>query len=92
MAKEYTKKCDICCKTFTSQRSYTKYCPSCRVIAKKKQDKERNIARKNIARNEGQIKKSNREKNLNKTLSDLQKYNKKNGTNLSYGQFMAIKK
>lgn len=87
MAKEYTKKCDICQKTFTSKRSITKYCPSCRVIGKRKKENERKLAIK-----EEQIKKSNREKNLNNTLAELRKYNKKNGTNLSYGQFVAINK
>lgn len=87
MAKEYTKKCDICCKTFTSTRSITKYCPSCRNIGKRKKENERKLAIK-----EEQTKKSNRERNLNKTLADLRKYNKKNGTNLSYGQFVAINK
>ena len=87
MAKEYTKKCDICQKTFTSKRSITKYCPSCRNIGKRKKENERKLAIK-----EEQIKKSNREKNLNNTLAELRKYNKKNGTHISYGQFMAIKK
>ena len=84
MAKKYTRKCEICLKTFTTQRSNTKYCPACRVIGKKKQEKARKLALK-----EKQIKKSNREKNLNKTLADLRKYNKKNGTHISYGQFVA---
>ena len=88
MAKEYTKKCDICQKTFTTQRSNTKYCPACRVIGKKKQEKARKLAIKE----EQKFKKTNRERNLNKTLADLRNYNEKYGTNLSYGQFMAIKK
>lgn len=88
MAKEYTKKCDICQKTFTSKRSNTKYCPCCRVIGKKKQEKARKLAIKE----EQKFKKTNRERNLNKTLADLRNYNEKYGTNLSYGQFMAIKR
>ena len=88
MAKEYTKKCEVCLKTFTTQRSNAKYCPCCRVIGKKKQEKARKLAIKE----EQKAKKSNREKNLNNTLAELRKYNKKNGTHISYGQFMAIKK
>ena len=88
MAKKYTRKCEICLKTFTTQRSNTKYCPCCRVIGKKKQEKARKLAIKE----EQKFKKTNRERNLNKTLADLRNYNEKYGTNLSYGQFMAIKK
>lgn len=40
---------------------------------------------------EQKFKKTNRERNLNKTLADLRKYNKKYGTHLSYGQFVAQK-
>ena len=88
MAKKYTKKCEVCLKTFTTQRSNAKYCPSCRDIGKKKQEKARKLAIKE----EQKAKKSNKEKKLNKTLSDLRNYNKKNGTNLSYGQFVAMNK
>ena len=88
MAKKYTKKCEVCLKTFTTQRANAKYCPSCRVIGKKKQEKARKLAIKE----EQKFKKTNRERNLNKTLADLRKYNEKYGTNLSYGQFVAIKR
>ena len=81
------KKCEVCLKTFTTKRSNAKYCPSCRVIGKRKKENERKLAIK-----EEQIKNSNREKNLNNTLAELRKYNEKNGTNLSYGQFMIINK
>ena len=88
MAKKYTKKCEVCHKTFTTQQSNTKYCPCCRVIVKNKKEKARRMAIKE----EHKAKKSNMEKKLNKTLSDLQKYNEKNGTHISYGQFVAINK
>ena len=82
------KKCEVCLKTFTTKRSNAKYCPCCRDIGKKKQEKARKLAIKE----EQKFKKTNRERNLNKTLADLRKYNKKYGTNLSYGQFVAINK
>ena len=87
MAKEYTKKCDICQKTFTSKRSITKYCPSCRNIGKRKKENERKLAIKE----EQKTKKLNREKNLNNNLAELRKYNEKYGANLSYGQFVAMR-
>ena len=91
MAKEYTKKCEVCHKTFIAQRSTAKYCPDCRIIGRNMQQKSRRNAKK-IESYEKVHRKANTEKGLNKTLADLRNYNEKYGTNLSYGQFVAMNK
>ena len=85
--KQFKKKCEVCHKSFTAQRSTAKYCPSCRVKGNNKKRRENQKVQK---AEETRIK-ADKEKYLDKTLSDLRKYNKKNGTNLSYGKFVAMK-
>ncbi len=84
-----TLTCEVCGKKFTKTHQYEKYCcDECRKVAQKeyfKRYEEKRRAKKT------QPNKAPKE-TLDKILKQLDRYNKKNNTCLSYGQFVEMKR
>lgn len=74
---ERTLICELCGKEFKSKANNVKYCSAeCKRLA----NIGHQVQRKRKVKSHG----------LDKVLKSLDEYNKKNGTNLSYGQFIAM--
>lgn len=86
--KKYKNNCVICGEEFTANRTNAKYCPECKEIQKRRQSNEA----KRMSEIRKQNKRSERQrKELEGLLRELDAYNEKNGTRLSYGQYVAMR-
>jgi hypothetical protein len=82
----YIKTCIDCGKEFTAKAHNAKRCKECIII----HDRERK--RKNYKRKKNSLKTCNKPKmSINDILRQLNRYNKRHKTCLTYGQFIQIK-
>jgi lipopolysaccharide biosynthesis regulator YciM len=81
--------CDQCEKLFYTSNTKVRTCPLCKEKHKKEtQEAEKAKAKSNRQKSTSTVK--CKPKSLAKILKELRKYNNKNGTNLSYGQYVSI--
>ncbi len=86
--KKFEMTCICCGVSFMAGNHNAKYCPVCKETEKKRLSEE--------AKRNARLRKQNREaavsrKNLVEFLREIDTYNKKHGTRLSYGQYVALK-
>lgn len=80
MIAERTLICPICGKTFTSTANVVKYCSKecCNEMTRRR------------GREKTKAKSMKKNTSLDERIKALNAYNKKHGTNLSYGKFMSL--
>ena len=76
------KICCECLRTYTAHSANGKYCPACRKVVNKRRAKEA-TERQSIRRMGS--------KSLREFQWEIKDFNEANGTNLSYGQYVAYK-
>ncbi len=76
------KKCVICRNEFESDSNNAKYCPVCRQKVKKKYNKPylSKPKRQSLAKT----------KTLREIILDMEEYNRKNRTQLTYGKYVGM--
>ena len=86
MLKE--KVCHECLRKFETEARSAKYCPECRKVVEKRQEKEKRARQKII--NAMKARQVN-SKSLTELQLEIKEFNEATGKNLSYGQYVAYK-
>ena len=86
----FTKYCIICGVPFTTSTGKGKYCPTCRKIQQRQQNRNNNRARYEENKIAKEQSKPRKKKTLTDFMWELKEYNDKHHTKLSYGEYVAL--
>ena len=85
---EIKQTCKMCGAEFMSEHWNVKYCDSCRKYVWKRQVEEKQRIERIKRRNRSALEK---QKDFDDLIKEIIEYNEKCGTNLSYGQYIAMR-
>lgn len=87
--RSFIMTCEVCGSEFTCRQHNAKYCPGCKEDAYNEKQVQ---WRKRARAKRKSVKVKQEFKSINEVLADIEAYNKKHGSNLSYGQYIAMRR